>query len=56
MGASLLAMAKSIYYIGALASQATVPFIKLQYAYKCPLQLSKIKCTKSPRQRRGSKL
>ena len=33
--------------MGALASQATVPFIKLQYAYKCPLPLSKIKCSKA---------
>lgn len=33
--------------MGALASQATVPFIELQYAYKCPLPLSKIKCTKA---------
>ena len=33
--------------MGALASQATVPFTKLQYAYKSPLPLSKIKCTKA---------
>ena len=32
--------------MGALASQATFPFIELQYAYKCPLPLSKMKCTK----------
>jgi len=33
--------------MGALASQATFLFIKLQYAYKCPLPLSKIECTKA---------